>query len=244
MKKKEDIRGNELVELYKKMNFYYTLDGAWKNLQTKSDADFNRSEKGYQMIAKQMAGRIADSLGCGINKSELLSMAVGSFFPRNGKAGMDFITEYARSKGIVIDPTEFAIDCIEESVGDGFPTIPLDFDEAVRAYFSGKEGIPEVDIVRVCQDTIGKVKQVERYKKDLKGGDLLFQVSEDIIASSKKTGKVERSKRLDELVRGLPMTNLELTQEEKKIMEKLIDEYIETFGEKGIQEFIYSDGRE
>ena len=240
----EDVRGEELNKLYKNMNLYYTLTGAWKSLQNKSDADFNRSEKGYQLMAKQMSGRIADFLGYNTDKTELLSMAVGSFFPRNGMAGLEFITEYVVKKGIKLDSKQFAINCIEDSVGTGFDSIPLDFDEALKAYFDRKQEIPEVDVVRVCQDTISKVKQVERLKKDLNGGDLLFHVSEDVITESKKAGHVVGSNRLDELVSGLPQESPELTENEKEIMRKKIDRFIKVFGEEGIQEYIYSDGKE
>ena len=47
---------------YERLNIGITMSNMWNSLQTKSEVGLDKSEKGYQQIAKTMAGNIARGL--------------------------------------------------------------------------------------------------------------------------------------------------------------------------------------
>ena len=230
------------IDYYGIMLLHYPYYYAWKHLQRKSDFGFPKSEKGYQMIAKQMAARIAQNVGCDAKKAELLCMGIGACFPKHGMAGLNYIKAYIAEKGLAIDIDTLEIECIEESVGDFAKYVPIDFDEALRAYYGGSEDIPEVNIVRLCQKTIRDIKRVEKHDPAAGGGDLLFSVTEEIISDSKLTGEVRESEKLKQMLVGIPEACEVLPDEEKQIMCGRLDTYLERFGLEGICKYICTVG--
>ena len=241
MKRIRPIEGEILDRYYERLNTKLEYNHMWDSLSLKAEPG-GKSEKGYQMIAKSMSGRIARNLGYNSNKAEVLSMCVGSYFPRYGAEGKKVIEQYIRREGLDIDVSTLATDCIEHSISKN-DAVAVDLDEALKEYFGGGNSIPEVEIVRISQNTISAVKRIEALSK-INGGDLLYRVSEDIIEASKAKKMPMPSAKLQEMEQKLPQGGkITLTEEEKAEMVEGLDRYVKTFGNEGIYNYINSDGR-
>lgn len=242
MKRIRLIEGDELDKYYERLCTTLEYAQMWQSLQSKAEVGSDRSEKGYQVIAKSMSGRIARSLGYNGNKAEVISMCVGSYFPQYGMEGKRIIEKYISQKGLDIEPSTLAIDCIEHSISVD-DAVAVDLDEALKAYFANDNTIPEVEIVRISQNTIDAVKKIESLS-NVNGGDLLYKVSEDIIEQSREKGRPTPSDKLNEMLKSLPeQERTKLTDEDIRQMVKVLNQYVNDFGREGVYEYINSDGR-
>ena len=79
-----NVKNNQ--EYYERLNVGITMSNMWNSLQTKSEVGLDKSEKGYQEMAKIMAGNIARGLHLNVDLSEVLTMCLCSFFPAYGEA--------------------------------------------------------------------------------------------------------------------------------------------------------------
>ena len=61
------IQVKNLDEYYAKLNIGVSMSKMWNTLQSKAEYSSNRSEKGYQQVAKTMAGNIARALGLNVD---------------------------------------------------------------------------------------------------------------------------------------------------------------------------------
>ena len=55
------IQVKNLDEYYAKLNIGVSMSKMWNTLQSKAEYSSNRSEKGYQQVAKTMAGNISSA---------------------------------------------------------------------------------------------------------------------------------------------------------------------------------------
>lgn len=246
MIKIKEFEPEVLGKYYKRLNDHMEMSSMWRNLQDKSEAGTTRSEKGYQMIAKSMAGRIARDLGYNSEKAEVISACVGAYFPKYGQEGKRLIEQYLSQKDLDVDVSTLAIDTIEDFISDRL-FVASDLDSALREYYSGVSldnlQTPEVGVVRVCQEAISKIKLVERFS-NIDGGELLYNTSEDIINASRVAGRPVQSAKLSQLVNSVSgKVEDKMTEEEKNEMIETIDGFIRVFGSEGIYKYLSTDGR-
>lgn len=242
----KEYETDDLPRYYRRLNDHMEMSSMWRNLQVKAEAGSTRSEKGYQMIAKSMAGRIARDLGYNPEKAEVLSACVGTYFPPYGQEGKRLIEQYLTKRDIGVDVSTLAIDSIEDYISTRL-FVASDLDASLREYYSGAllENLqtPEVGVVRICQDAISKIKMVERFS-NIDGGELLFNTSEDIVNASKAAGKPVKSAKLEQLVQSVSgKVEDRMTDEEKAEMIKNIDGFVKAFGKEGIYKYLSTDGR-
>lgn len=239
--------GPEIMEkYYVRLNDHIEMSSVWRGLQTKAEAGTTKSEKGYQMIAKSMAGRIARDLGYNSEKAEVICACIGMYFPKYGQEGKRVIEQYLSQKDLDVEASTLAIDTIEDYITKKMP-VAMDLDVALREYYSDTpiDGlqIPEVGVARVCQDAISKIKIVERFS-NIDGGELLFNTSEDIINASREAGKPTPSVKLNQLVSSVSgRIEDRMTQDEKDEMIAHMEEFIDFYGKEGIYRYVRTDGR-
>ncbi len=197
-----------------------------QHLQFRAEAGSTRSERGYQMIAVSTCGRIARELGCSEARAEVLCHAVGLYFPNYGQEGICAVKRYIKERGLNLDPEMLGRDAVLFAVHKiGWPIIGH-FYRSVQSYFAG-ESDPEIDIVRLVQETIKKVKTSEHFY-DGYPGDLLFDVSQELVRLAKETGRLSESqilKTYDGQIASYEPVRLteEQIQEEFKVMDHYID---------------------
>ena len=201
----------------------------FSTLRDKSEAGRSRSERGYQLIAATTSRQLARALGCSENIAGSLSMAVGSFFPKYGQQGIAAVKKYISANNIDLDPETLGVDMIEYSLYSGLNVISTDFDELLKEYFGGIEKTQEVCIVRFVQSAIIDIKKAEAFY-DGDPGDLLFNVTSEMVASAKETGHLIRSKILEKFDERISTYSFPLlTESEQMDVDEALDRYIDSF---------------
>lgn len=216
---------------YKRIKEYFDIIMINSSLAGKADLGSNRSEKGYQLIAASASRQMARALGCSEDKAEALSLAVGQFFPKYGMAGVEPIKEYIVNNKIDLDPDNLGVDLVEYIINRRL-LVAIDFDEKLHQYFRGDDSDPEVRIVRFVQQTIKEVKIAEKYFAG-NPGDLLFDVSQEIVKLAGETEQLTSSRILDEYRQQIDTYQPpELTEEQRQDIFAELDIYIHSFCEK------------
>lgn len=216
---------------YKRIKEYFDIIMIHSSLAGKADLGSGRSEKGYQRIAASTSGLMARALGCSEDKAEALSLAVGQFFPKYGMAGVEPIKEYIVNNKVDLDPDTLGVDLAEYIINRRL-LVATDFDEKLHQYYRGDDSDPEVRIVRFVQQTIKEVKIAEKYFAG-NPGDLLFDVSQEIVKLAGETGQLTSSRILDEYRQQIDTYQPPvLTEEQRQDIFAELDRYIHSFCEK------------
>ncbi len=216
---------------YKRIKEHFDIIMIHSPLAGKADLGSSRSEKGYQLIAASASRRMARALGCSEDKAEALSLAVGQFFPKYGMAGIEPIKEYIVNNKIDLEPDNLGVDLVEYIINQRL-LVATDFDEKLHQYFGGDDSDPEVKIVRFVQQTIKDVKIAEKYFAG-NPGDLLFDVSQEIVKLAGETGQLASSRILEEYRPQIDAYQPPvLTEEQRQDIFAELDRYIHSFCEK------------
>lgn len=220
------------------------ITSGWRNLQFKAEAGSTRSEKGYQMLAASMAERVAKALGICPHEAKVISMCVGISFPRGGQEGRALIADYVAERKIEIDMESLYALAIEDYISNRL-FVATALDQALRAYYSAvpteQLGMCAAAVVRVCQDAIRKIKQIELFTA-ADGGALLLETCETLPAACLAAGRPIESPELTARTAALPDYHQNrLTEEEKAAMVASLDGYVKAFGAEGILHYITTE---
>ena len=208
---------------YERLNIGITMSNMWNSLQTKSEVGLDKSEKGYQQIAKTMAGNIARGFNLDPNLAECLTMCYGSFFPAYGNEGKKVIMQFMRDKGIKMTDRY-----LQEL-----------FDDSKNAV------TPEVQLARLVGQTLSSIKRIEMFSK-INQIDLLYAVTKDVENNCINSRRLVQSPRLQEMLQSVPEHNIEISNTTiNKIYEDLTTFTKFADGEliNGIYEYIGTDER-
>ncbi|MCD7840337.1 MAG: hypothetical protein LUG46_06930 [Erysipelotrichaceae bacterium] len=188
------------------INLRHSLDFStiWHTLQYKTE--YGPSEKGYQYNAMYTAGTLARELGCDDDLAEILTMCLGSFFPPYGEAGLECVINYMKEKGLYTTTSDLAINYIENTLEKDGNIITPEFDALLHELFSDNVGTTEIQIARLCQDMIKKIKIIA-YNSDKNSHDLLETISDEIKQATKENHALTSSPTLEELYNNLPVIN-------------------------------------
>jgi hypothetical protein len=220
-----------MEQYYKRIKEHFDMVMPHSPLAGKADLGSRRSEKGYQLIAASASRWMAKALGCSEDKAEALSLAVGQFFPKYGTAGIEPIKEYILNNKIDLDPDKLGVDLVEYIINQRL-LVATEFDEKLHQYFGGDDSDPEVQIVRFVQQTIKDVKIAEQYFVG-NPGDLLFDVSQEIVKLAEENGQLTASNILDEYKPQIEAHKPPvLTEEQRQEIFAELDRYIHSFCEK------------
>ena len=200
-----------------------------QHLQFRAEAGSTRSERGYQKIAASTCGRVASVLGCSEDRAKVLCQAVGLYFPNYGQEGIRAVKRYIKEKGLNLDPDMLGRDAVLYAVHSIRWPVIGHFYRSVESYFAG-ESDPEIDIVRLVQETIKKVKIAEHFYEGY-AGDLLFDVSQELVHLAEETGRLEESRILKQYEAQIAAYEpVRLTEEQIQNEFKVMDHYIDVFG--------------
>lgn len=232
---------------YERLNVGITMSNMWNSLQTKSELGLNKSEKGYQLIAKAMAGNIARGLNLDPNLAECLTMCYGSFFPAYGKEGKKVIMQFLRDKGIEMSESDLARNYVEYDLYDSGNVITPEFDKYLQELFddSRKPITPEVQVARLSAKTLSSIKRIEMNSK-INKIDLLYAITKDVENNCINSGELVESLKLREMLQNVPERTIELSNDiKKKIYEELSTfiEFVDGEPINGIYEYIGTDER-
>jgi len=238
----KEFKSDELNKYYRRITEHIEITTLWRDLQLKSEAGSNKSEKGYQLIALSMAGRIADILGIDCYKTKAISMCIGGAFPRHGQEGRDLIAEYATENKLNIDVNFIEALAVEDFISDRL-FVASDLDMALREYYSP---IPteqlkttEVAVVRVCQDTIRKIKILERFAA-ADGGMLLLEISKTLPEDCQRAGRPVESVAISDKIKILPeCPEKQMTKAERADMINEIENFVKVYGDEGIYHMFF-----
>lgn len=227
---------------YERLNIGITMSNMWNSLQTKSEVGLDKSEKGYQQIAKTMAGNIARGLKLDPNLAECLTMCYGSFFPAYGTEGKKVIMQFMRDKGIEMSESDLARNYIEYALYNSGNVITPEFDQYLQELFDySKEPItPEVKLARLCGKTLDSIKKIEMCS-NINQVDLLYALTKDVENNCINSGRLVNSRKLQELLKGVPEHSVELSDvKKKKIYEdvSILMEYADGEPIDGIYDYI------
>ena len=232
---------------YERLNVGITMSNMWNSLQTKSELGLNKSEKGYQLIAKTMAGNIARGLNLDPNLAECLTMCYGSFFPAYGKEGKKVVMQFMRDKGIEMSESDLARNYVEYDLYDSGNVITPEFDKYLQELFdySRKPITPEVQVARLSAETLSSIKRIEMNSK-INKIDLLYAITKDVENNCINSGELVESLKLREMLQNVPERTIELSNDiKKKIYEELSTfiEFVDGEPINGIYEYIGTDER-
>lgn len=213
---------------YKHMQERFNRRIITQHLQFRAEAGSTRSERGYQMIAASTCGQIAQVLDCSEARAEVLSHAVGLYFPNYGQEGIRAVKRYIKEKGLHLDPEMLGRDVVLYSIHTiGWPIIGH-FYRSVQSYFAG-DSDPEIDIARLVQETIKKVKITEHFYEGYPG-NLLFDVSQELVQLAKETGQLSESRILKQYEEQIASYEpVRLTENQIQEEFKVMDQYIYDF---------------
>ncbi|MCD7892643.1 MAG: hypothetical protein LUG60_02985 [Erysipelotrichaceae bacterium] len=188
------------------INLRHSLDYAefWHTLQYKTE--YEPAERGYQYVAMYTTGTLALYLDCDDDLAEILTMCLGSVFPPYGEAGLDCIIDYMKEKGLYTSTFDLAINYLEETLEKDGNIITPEFDELLHELFSDNVGTIEIQIARLCQDMIKKIKIIEN-NSDKNRHDLLKQIPDEIEKATKENHFLINSSTLEELYNNLSNIN-------------------------------------
>lgn len=241
---------SNLDEYYEKLNYAISMSNMWNTLETKSEYGASKSERGYQMIARSMAGKIANSLHLNQNLAQILTTCNGTFFPTYGQAGKKAVLQYLKDNNIQISESELAKEFIEMQLTREGNKITPEFDSMLTELFdySSNPTTPEVQVARICAKTIDSVKRIEQLSS-INQVDLLYNISKDTVESCGKSGKPVLSEKLQELLKLVPNVEpSELTEEQKAHLYRNIDVFHDYYKDdsklKSACRFIAADAME
>ena len=232
---------------YERLNIGITMSNMWNSLQTKSETGLNKSEKGYQQIAKIMAGNIARGLNLDWNLAECLTMCYGSFFPAYGNEGKKTIMQFMKDKGIEMSEADLARNYVEYDLYDSGNVITPEFDRYLQELFddSKEATTPEVQLARLCGQTLSAIKKIEMCSK-INQVDLLYALTKDVENNCINSGTLVQSPKLQEMLKSVPEYNIELSDNTKRKIYEDLTTFIEfSDGEpiNGIYEYIGTNER-
>ncbi len=239
------MKVKDLDKYYEKLNIGISMSKMWNTLQSKAEYGSDKSEKGYQQVAKTMAGNIARGLGGNADLAEILTMCQGSYFPAYGEKGKAVIMQYLEEHGLPITESELARKYIEYDLAQSGNIITTEFDELLKELFDRGQATKtqEVQIARICEQTIADIKKIEQLST-MNQVDLLYRVSKDVEQCSIEAGVPKQSQKVKEMLKLLPETQIELGEKEKQKIYADLDSFMNFAGEnkwEGIYEYIGTD---
>ena len=234
-----------LDKYYEKLNIGVSMSKMWNTLQSKAEYRSDRSEKGYQQVAKTMAGNVARALGLNVDIAEILTMCQGAYFPAYGKEGKRVIMQYLKEHGLNIAESDLARNYVEYDLVQSGNVITPEFDQLLKELFDSnqKSMTPEVQIAQICGDTIEDVKLIEESSK-INQVDLLYTVSKDVEQSSIEAGVPMQSQKIKEMVKSIPESNQRMGEAEERQIYSDLDTFIRFAGDdklEGVYEYIGTD---
>ncbi len=212
---KENV--SDLKRYYEKLRIGVNMSTMWNSLQRKAEYGSDRSEKGYQLVAANMAESIARELQLDPNLAAILTMCRGSFFPAYGKEGKKAIMEYLAQHNIDISEADLARTFVEHNLSSIGTLIIPDFDEKLQELFNDEiePKTPEVQVAKVCCRTMEDVKKIEGVA-NIDQTNLLYRISKDVEKCSIEANYPTDSAKLKELVSSIPEKEEPTLSEEKK----------------------------
>lgn len=232
---------------YERLNVGITMSNMWNSLQTKSEVGLDKSEKGYQQIAKTMAGNIARGLKLDPNLVECLTMCYGSFFPAYGNEGKKVVMQFIKDKGIEMTEGDLARNYVEYDLYDSGNVITPEFDRYLQELFDDSKEVitPEVQLARLAGQTISSIKRIEMCSK-INHVDLLYALTKDVENNCINSGRIVQSLKLQEMLKNVPERNIEISNDVRKKIYNDLTTFMEfADGEpiNGIYEYIGTDER-
>lgn len=232
---------------YEMLDIGITMSNMWNSLQTKSEVGLDKSEKGYQQIAKAMAGNIARGLNLDPNLAECLTMCYGSFFPAYGNEGKKVVMQFMKEKGIEMSEADLARNYVEYDLYSSRNVITPEFDKYLQELFdNSKEPItPEVQLARLAGQTIYSIKKIEMFSK-INQVDLLYALTKDVENNCINSKRLVQSSKLQEMLKTIPERNIEVNDTIKKKIYEDLTAFMEfDYGEpiNGIYEYIGANER-
>ena len=232
---------------YERLNIGITMSNMWNSLQTKSEVGLDKSEKGYQQIAKTMSGNIARGLNLDSNLAECLTMCYGAFFPAYGNEGKKAIMQFMRNKGIEMSEADLARNYVEYDLYNSGNVITPEFDRFLQELFddSKKAITPEVQLARLSGQTLSSIKRIEMCSK-INQVDLLYALTKDVENYCIKTRKLVQSPKFQEMLQSVPVRDIEISNTTRNKIYKDLTTFMEfADGEpiNGIYEYIGTDER-
>ncbi len=144
-----------------------------------------------------------------------------------------------KEKGLYTSTSDIAINYIEEALEKNGNVIAPEFDVLLHELFSDNVGTIEIQIARLCQDMIKKIKIIEN-NSDKNRHDLLQHISNEIEKATKENHVLTNSPTLEEFYNNLPVINkLSLTSEQYNRCISILDEFSDSGNNiEGIYEYI------
>lgn len=191
-------------EYYHKLNVGISLSKMWNSLQAKSEIGLEKSEMGYQLVARVMAGNIARGLRADAELAECLAMCQGAFFPAYGKEGKKIVMQYMKDNGINMSEADLGRNFVEYDLHRTNNIISADFDQKLQELFASDKTPDtfEVAIARFCGKTIDSIKDIEMNSKEHQA-DFMYQTVREVVHNCIASGQLVESERLQEHVRGI-----------------------------------------
>lgn len=232
---------------YERLNIGITMSNMWNSLQTKSEVGLDKSEKGYQQIAKTMAGNIARGLNLNSNLAECLTMCYGSFFPAYGSEGKRVVMQFMQDKGIEMSEGDLARNYIEYDLYSSGNTITPEFDQYLKELFDSSEEpkTPEVQLARLCGKTLDSIKKIEMFSK-INQVDLLYALTKDVEKECMSSGQLVESRKIQEMLERVPSYSIGISDETREEIYSKLSMFMEyADGERinGIYDYIGANER-
>lgn len=235
-----DVKDKE--EYYRKLNVGISMSKMWNSLQTKSEVGLGKSEKGYQLVSRVMAGNIARGLGLDAELAECLAMCRGAFFPSYGKAGMKIVLQYMKENGMEMSGADLGRCFVEYDLHRTRNIISIDFDQKLQELFAHDKTSKtyEVELAKFCWKIVGYIKEIEMNSKVVEA-DFMYKTVRSVVRDCIESGKLVERQGLQEYARGIPKREFTVSENQRdEIYHRItsLSRIYKTENMSGVYEFI------
>ncbi|MDD8049441.1 MAG: hypothetical protein PHH04_07620 [Thomasclavelia sp.] len=209
------IEVKDKEEYFRKLNVGISMSKMWNSLQTKSEVGLGKSEIGYQMVSKVMAGNIARGLGLNADLAECLAMCQGVFFPAYGKEGKKVVLQFMEENGMEMSEADLGRNFVIYDLHRTHNIISTDFDQKLHELFASNSmaKTPEVELARFCGKIIDEIKEIEM-NTNVTQADYMYKTVKEIVNECIESGKLVQNENLIKSLKEI--TKIEYTLSDKQ----------------------------
>ena len=216
-------------DYYRRIKTVLLYSKEYNNLMGKSEIGEEISQYATVDLASTLSECMAEELGCNSQKASVVAMCKGLIFSPYGKAGMACIKQLAEAEHLEINEQQICKNVVNKVlVANNFKMTP-DLEESISGLFKESSNDRESEIVKSVYKMLNDIFILRKSSISMqtKLNNKTFDILEDAIEESKRTGKISVSPKLERLkqIESYRQEEKEMTSEQKNSLTQLWQEY-------------------
>lgn len=216
-------------DYYRRIKTALLYSKEYGNLMGKSEIGEEISQYATVDLASTLSECMAEELGLNQQKASVLAMCKGIMFAPYGRAGMNYIRQLADKENVDVDEAQICKSIINGILEKNKFEMTPDFDESIQSLFSSKVKQDESRIVNSVYDMLEDIFILRKSSitMETKLNKKTFDILEDAILASKKTGEISESPKLQQLkqTEAFRQETGEISEEQRNVLNQLWQQY-------------------